>query len=75
MTLTLKQQLDEAQAAYHALQLGAAVREVRDSNGETIIYTQANRDALRGYILTLEAKIAAATSGALRPSGPMRFHF
>lgn len=75
MTLTLQQQLDEAQAAYHALQLGAAVREVRDSNGEMIVYTQANRDALRGYIKTLEAQIAAASSGAMRPSGPMRFIF
>lgn len=72
--LTLNQYLHEAKAAYHALLTGAAVREVRDSNGEMIVYTQANREALRSYILALEAQIAAA-GGAQTVSGPMRFVF
>ena len=71
---TLQQRLDEAKSAYHALLLGAAVREVRDSNGESIVYTQANRDALRGYIADLEAQIAAS-SGSPRTRAPMRFIF
>lgn len=68
---TLSARLTEAQAAYHALLTGSAVEEVRDSNGETIRYTQANRGALAGYISSLERQIAVA-NGATPATGPMR---
>lgn len=68
MTLTLQQRLDAAEEAYHALLLGAAVREVRDQNGEMVVYTAANRDALRAYIEKLKAEIAASgTTSSRRP--------
>lgn len=65
-TLTLQQQLDEARAAYHALMLGRSVVELRDSNGETITYTPANRNALSSYIKELERQLGQNTT-----CGPM----
>lgn len=70
MSLTLQQRLTEAQTAYHALLTGAAIREVHDSNGERVIYTQANRESLRAYIADLEAQIRGA-SGTVVGRGPM----
>lgn len=70
MILTLQQRLNEAQAAYHALLTGASVREVHDSSGERIIYTQANRESLKAYIATLEAQIRSASGSSVGP-GPM----
>jgi hypothetical protein len=74
MNMTLQQRLEAAEKAYHDLVLGAAVREVRDSNGEMIVYTAANRDALRGYIAILKDQIAAS-GGTPSRTGPLRFVF
>ncbi len=73
--LTLAQQLDAARAAYHDLMLGASVREIRDSNGEQVVYTAANRDSLRDYIAQLEAKLAAAQAGTKINRKPMQVFF
>ena len=75
MSMTVQQRLTEAQTAYHALLLGAAVREVRDQNGEMVVYTAANREALKAYIATLEAEIAAATNGVATSRRPMSVFF
>lgn len=66
---TLAERLVEAEAAYHSLMVGGGVAEVRDSNGESIRYTQANASRLRAYILELKALIAGQTQkGPLRPT-------
>ena len=68
MALTLEERLAEAETAYHDLQIGKAVVEVRDSSGESIRYTMANASRLRHYIATLKNEIAAAPSrGPMRP--------
>lgn len=54
----LEARLSEAQAAYHNLQIGTSARVVVDQNGERVEYTNANRAALRAYILELEAQLA-----------------
>lgn len=72
---TLKARLDAAKEAYHALLLGASVREVVDSNGERITYTAANRDALRAYIAALESEIANAGTSGVSSRLPMSVFF
>ena len=72
MALTLAERLVEAEAAYHALQTGSGVVEVRDSNGESIRYTQANASRLRAYILDLKQQIAAEAAGKAVQVGPLR---
>ena len=71
MPLTLQERLTEAEAAYHKLQLGEGVAEVRDSNGESLRYTQANAARLRAYIADLKAQIAAETAGKSVQRGPL----
>ncbi len=73
-TLSVTDMLAEARAAYHDLQIGKAVASARDSNGEEIRYTQADRTALAGYIASLEAQLAAP-SGCPPIVGPMRLRF
>lgn len=72
--LSVTERLTEARAAYHDLQIGKAVASARDSNGEEVRYTQANRSELAGYIAALEAELAnpGATTGVI---GPMRLVF
>jgi hypothetical protein len=55
---TLADQLDEARAAYHALQTGNKPVQFRDSNGELVIYAPANIAKLASYIRDLEQQIA-----------------
>ncbi len=69
MPATLAERLVEAEAAYHKLQIGESVAEVRDSNGESVRYTQANQGRLRAYIADLKAQIAA--EGAPLRTGPI----
>ena len=52
--LTLQEMLTQARAAYHSLQLGEALVELRDSNGETVIYNRAKLPQLAAYINDLE---------------------
>ncbi|MGN5375812.1 gpW family head-tail joining protein [Sphingomonas hankookensis] len=72
--LTVTEMLMEARAAYHDLQIGKAVASARDSNGEEIRYTQADRTALAGYIASLEAQLNNPT-GRSGTIGPMRLRF
>ncbi len=64
-------QLDEAQAAYHNLLTGRAVVRLRDQNGETIEYNQANRLALAAYIEFLKKELGLLPAG----TGPMMAWF
>lgn len=72
MPLTLAQRLAEAEDAYHRLQIGESAAEVRDSNGESVRYTQANVARLRSYIAELKGLIAAEASGRPQVTGPLR---
>lgn len=72
---TLTDQLAEAQAAYHDLQLGKAVRVYVDQNGERVEYSVANRSALLAYINDLKQQIADEAAGATPCKGPMRPYF
>ncbi len=71
----LKALLDDAQAAYHALQTGQQPRVFVDQNGERVEYTVANRLSLLAYIKTLQSQIAGQASCTGTPSGPVRFLF
>lgn len=55
---TLAEQLTEARAAYHRLQLGELAVRFTDSNGESVEYNRASAPRLAAYITTLEAQIA-----------------
>lgn len=68
--MTLAERLVEAESAYHDLLTGKSVVELRDSNGELVRYSAANRSALQNYIASLQAQIAA--SGLPVYNGPMR---
>lgn len=72
---TLQELLTEAEGAYHDLQIGKAVSVARDSNGEEIRYTQANRNDLLAYVTSLRNQIAAAAGKPIAVLGPMRFRF
>lgn len=68
MAATLEM-LTEAETALHRLQLGQAVVELRDQNGETIRYQQTNRGALTAYIEELKRELGITSNCA---TGPMR---
>ena len=57
MRALLEAQLAEAMKAYHSVQLGGAVREFTDQNGERIVYNAANRSSLMAYINQLRAQL------------------
>lgn len=64
-------QLQEAEAAYHGVMVGGAVREFTDQNGEKIVYSGANRTALIGYINYLRNLLGVSPMYGLvaRPMG------
>lgn len=62
---TLAERLVEAEAAYHDLQLGKAMVEFRDANGESVRYTAANRRELKIYIDNLKVTIAGVGDGPM----------
>lgn len=64
---TLAEQLTEAEAAYHKLVTGKAVRVYLDQNGERIEYAVANAARLRAYIDSLKAQV-----NGTKVIGPMR---
>lgn len=70
--MTLAEKLVEAEAAYHDLLTGKSIVELRDSNGETVRYTAANRSSLQSYISSLKAQIAASNTGSPLYEGPLR---
>lgn len=59
--------LTEARAALHRVQTGGAVTEVRDRNGDAIVYSATNRSALTAYISWLEGQLGTRPLGPLRP--------
>lgn len=69
---SVQDRLDEANAAYHDLQIGKAPASVRDSNGEEIRYTQTNPTALVAYIALLESQLNPTVPAVI---GPMTFSF
>lgn len=68
---TLSERLADAEAAYHDLMIGKTLVEFRDSNGETVRYTGANRGSLASYITELKRQIAVE-NGTTRQAGHMR---
>lgn len=62
MALTASERLTEAQDAYHALQTGQSVVEVRDATGESVRFTRAQLSSLRAYIAELKLEIAGTES-------------
>jgi hypothetical protein len=70
-TLILTQRLAEAEQAYHQLITGDKPVEVRDSNGESIRYTMADKNKLKLYIEELKALIAGDNRNARRPFRPI----
>lgn len=58
--LNTAEQLAEARAAYHRLQVGAAIVSLHDQNGERVDYRPATAPRLAAYIATLERQLAGA---------------
>lgn len=56
--MTVAEQLVQAEAAYHQLQIGGAVTVFIDQNGERVNYTVGNKSDLYSYIQRLRAQIA-----------------
>lgn len=65
--MTLQDRLNEAEQALHDLAIGKSVAELRDSNGETVRYTVANRGALNAYIADLRRQLGLGELGPMRP--------
>jgi hypothetical protein len=61
--------LNEAEAAYHRLNLGLSARVVVDQNGERVEYTAANAPRLAQYILSLKAQLGLLTAAYRAPAG------
>jgi hypothetical protein len=55
---TLAEQLSEAQAAYHRLQIGEAPLVYVDQNGERVEYNRTTAPRLAAYISELERQMA-----------------
>ncbi len=71
----LQEKLTDAQSAYHEIQLGRGVREIKDQNGESVVYNAANLAKLKGYMNELELQIAAlsGTSATNTPTAIRMF--
>lgn len=65
---TLGEQLTEARAAYHRLQLGELAVSFRDGNGEQVEYNRASAPRLAAYINILERQ-------AMGIKGPQTFRY
>ena len=73
---TTKQLYDEAQAAYHNLQLGRMPAVVVDGqDGSRVEYNKADQSALYDYIQQLAALLPPDPSVAPRYRGPAGFVF
>ena len=67
----LQSRLAEAETALHNALIGRGVAEVRDFNGERVVYSRMDLSALRAYIKQLQDEIAVLL-GTPNVSGPMR---
>ena len=73
-----KIKLAEAELAYHNLNIGQAIAEVRDQNGENVKFTRANKSDLYSYILFLQGELSKCSTEpvALKNTrGPVGFLF
>jgi hypothetical protein len=71
---TIKERLDEARDAYHALNTGNMARVIVDQDGQRTEFVAANAAKLYAYIQSLEAQLP--TPGVCYvPSGPVGFVF
>lgn len=73
--IKLKQQLAEAENAYHSLQTGTMARVVVDQNGERVEFTAASRQDLAAYIRSLQSSIGTAACFPTLQLGPASFSF
>ena len=71
--VTLLARRADAEAKYHDLVTGVAVRVVVDQSGERIEYQIAGAARLLAYIHDLTRQIEIARGA--KPRGPMRFRF
>lgn len=67
--MTVQTQLNEARDAYHKLMTGQAVVSIQ-RDGKTVQFAQADRPALRAYIMELEGQLS--TSGGAGNRRPAR---
>lgn len=69
---SLTERLNEAKYALHLLLIGQQEVEVRDSNGESVRFSQANVSRLKSYIADLESELAGLNPArARRPLRPI----
>lgn len=68
MALDYEKLLEEAELAYHKLATGKAAVEFRDSNGETIRYTQTSMGDLAKYIQLLKSQLGLGCNGPMTVS-------
>ncbi len=72
----IKTQLDAALAALTALQNGAAVRSITDSDGSRIEYQSSNMSALASRVALLQAQYDACIAGSgTVVTRPVNFYF
>jgi hypothetical protein len=62
--VSLADQLTEARAAYHRLQLGEAAVVVVDQNGERVEFRPASAPKLAAYVADLERQLAGRSRAA-----------
>lgn len=74
---TIQANLADAQASYHALLTGKSLQRFVDQNGESVLYTAANKDSLKAYIDTLKNDLAICQgqSSGRSFAGPLTFVF
>lgn len=69
---SVTERLNEAKNALHLLLIGQQEVEVRDSNGESVRFSQANVSRLKSYIADLESELAGLNPvRARRPLRPI----
>lgn len=71
----LEKQIAEAEVAYHQLQLGQALVEIVDQNGERVRFNPANRQNLYLYIQQLKAQLPQEQFCLMPSNGPAGFLF
>lgn len=71
----IQTKLTQAEAAFHALQTGKAVRKWVDQNGEQVEYAYANIGQLASYIQQLKDELADCQGTTPTYRGPIRFLF
>lgn len=62
----VRARLVEAEAAYHSVLMGGAVKVVVDQNGERIEFTAVNTSKLAAYILYLKSLLGEGDSTPLQ---------